>query len=130
MHGERLQDFKVRSNKLKKRFCSKYEVPDIKLLSRQGKKTFRTVMRRRLWGYIRLMPYSRHCDVCYKSDPNNLHFAKIAPFLIKGRILRACEKCTNKHYKTHVENGTLTEIDEYDNLPGMRALSRLNEQSL
>jgi hypothetical protein len=82
--------------KVKLRFYSKYEIPDHKLLSKQDRKSLRTLMRRRLFGRVYAIPYSHRCDKCRTGYEWLPQFAKLAEFLINGKQRRLCNKCYEK----------------------------------
>lgn len=96
--GIKLIKFEIDYAKLKKRFYSKYAIPNSKILSRQGKKTFRTTMRRKLYGYVRKFPYSHKCDRCTTSRPWYPKFCKLRPELFNGRKRKVCDGCYAKKH--------------------------------
>lgn len=99
LKGEKLTEFNLYFKRLKHRFYSKWPIPDSRILSDQDRKTFRTTIRRKLYGYMRVMPYSHRCDRCTESYPDNPLFAKLRDYLFNGRKRRLCEKCHQRYLR-------------------------------
>ncbi len=95
--GKNLIKFNVEFSHIKRYFYSKYCIPDRKILTAQGKKTFRTTIRRKLFGYVRKEKYSHFCDRCRKSHPWDPTFARIRKTLFNGRRRRLCDKCHRRN---------------------------------
>lgn len=95
--GDKLKKFEIEYADIKRRFFSKYSIPDRKILSKQDKQTFRTTMRRKLFGYARVHLYSHKCDRCCESKPLNPMFAKLRDYLFNGRRRRLCYECHAKY---------------------------------
>lgn len=99
--GSKFKKLKLEIKALKRRFYSKYAIPNSKILSFQGRKTFRTTMRRKLFGYMRVAEYSHHCDGCKRSEKDKPKLAKKRDYLFNGRIRRLCDKCHIRYTTKH-----------------------------
>ncbi len=126
--SEELLTLNAKFKRIKRRFYSKYEVEDWRLLNKQAKKTLRTVLRRRLFGYCRSSKFSVYCDACGNSRPHDPKFAKLAPFIIRGRIARACKQCTHKYYGLYKQRGELILIPKFNHLTGREKMAELKKQ--
>lgn len=102
LSAKKLLKFKVFFKKVKRRFYSKYAIPDRQILTAQGKKSFRTLIRFHLYGRQRIAKYSAFCDICCKykqkkirNPDNNPKFAKKRDYLFNGKSIRLCKTCHN-----------------------------------